>query len=94
MSKLEHMIRISKWTKDILDEFKKVEGHTSYDSVLKSLITRSMVEKSYAFDKQTGRTDMTETKYRNAQLIMYEKTTEQDLEDWKERLKKRIRGER
>lgn len=35
---LEHMIRISKWTKDILDAIKAKEQHTSYDSAIRSLI--------------------------------------------------------
>lgn len=39
---MNDFIRISKWAKEILDEFKKVEEHTSYDSVIRSLIHRSL----------------------------------------------------
>lgn len=37
-------IKVSDWTKEHLDKFKKVEQHTSLDSVIRSLIERYMYD--------------------------------------------------
>lgn len=86
MSGMEITIKISKWTKEILDEFKKVEEHTSYDSVIKSLIPRALFEKSVVLNKKTGLPNMTKDYYTE---IQHEKMTER----WKDLLKRQIRGE-
>lgn len=39
MSAMGHNIKISKQTKDKLDQIKKSGGHTSYDSVIRELMT-------------------------------------------------------
>lgn len=45
MSAMKNNIRISKETKDILGAIKAKEGHSSYDSVIRSLIERIVLTK-------------------------------------------------
>lgn len=78
-------IKISDWLKELLDEFKKVEGHRSYDSVVRSLIPRALFEKSMLLGKEPMLPNMTKSFYEETQ---HEKLTE----EWKEILKKQIRG--
>ena len=42
---MEGIIRISKETKDVLDIIKAKEGHSSYDSAIRSLIERRLLTK-------------------------------------------------
>lgn len=82
---MAELIRISKWAKELLDEFKEVEQHTSYDSVIRSLIPRALFEKSMLLGKEPMLPNMTKS--------FYEETQHEELtEEWKELLKKQIRG--
>lgn len=83
---MDEFIRISKWTKELLDEFKDVENHSSYDSVIKSLIPRALFEEGMVFDKDKGLLNMTKDYYIE---IQHEEMTE----NWKDLLKRHIRGE-
>jgi len=82
---MDETIKISEWTKELLDEFKRVEQHTSYDSVIKSLIPRALFEKSMVLGKGKPFPNMTKSFYEE---IQHEGLTE----EWKELLKKQIRG--
>jgi succinate dehydrogenase flavin-adding protein (antitoxin of CptAB toxin-antitoxin module) len=92
-------IQVSDWTKELLDEFKEAEGHTSLDSVIRSLIPRALFEK-----------DVVISRFYNSELypkfgklapeeyneILRDRDSNKNLYnpiDHKERLKRQIRGE-